>query len=55
MDPTLGRSWALRAAGVVGVDGWIEETGFSLGQREKRNSLALVVSLHTLSRMSFLL
>ena len=51
---TLGRSWALREAGVVGVVGWIEETGFSSGRREKRHSLAPVVSLHPLSRMLLL-
>ena len=50
----LGRSWALREAGVVGVVGWIEETGLSSGQREKRHSLAPVVSLHPLSRMFLL-
>ena len=52
--PTLGRSWALRAAGGVGVEGWIEETGLSSGQGEKRHSLAPVVSLHPLSRMFLL-
>ena len=47
----LGRVWALRAAGVVEVVGWIEETGLSSGRREKRHSLVTVVSLHPLSRM----
>ena len=50
----MGRSWALRAAGVGGGVGWEEETGLSLGQREKRHSLAPVVSLYPLSRMVLL-
>ena len=52
--PMLGRSWELRAPGGVGVDVWIEETGLSSGQREKRHSLDPVVSLHLLSRTFFL-
>ena len=51
---TLGRSWALRAAGVVGGVGRKDETGLSSGRREKRDSLAPVVSLHPLSRMVLL-
>ena len=46
-----GGSWALRSAVVVGVEGWIEETGLSSGCREKRHSLKPVVSIHPLSRM----
>ena len=52
--PTLGRLWALRSAGGAGEEVWIEEKGLSLGQREKRQSLAPVVSLHLLSRMPLL-
>ena len=44
----------MRAARGDGVEGWIEETGLSLGWREKRESLAPVVSLHPLSRISLL-
>ena len=54
-DPTLGGSWALRAAGGVGAEGWMEETGLSSGRIEKRQSFAPVVSLYPLSRMSLLL
>ena len=50
----MGRSWELRAAGVVEGVRWKEETGLSLGRREKRHSLVLVVSLHILSRMVLL-
>ena len=50
----LGRLCALREAGIVGGVGWKEETGLSSGCREKRHSLAPVVSLHPLSRMFLL-
>ena len=53
-SPTMGSSWALRASRVVGAEGSIEETGLSSGRREKRQSLAPVVSLHPLSRMYLL-
>ena len=38
----------------VGLQLGIEETGLSLGQREKRHILAPVVSLHLLSMMLLL-
>ena len=50
----MGRSWALRAAGVAGAEGWIDEIGWSSGWKEKRQSLAPVVSRHPLSRMPWL-
>ena len=50
----MGRSWALRAAGCAGAGEWIEEMELSSGHREKRQSLAPVVSCHPLSRMPWL-
>ena len=50
----MGRSWALRASGGVGAEGSIDEMRWSLGWRDKRQSLALVVSCHALSRMPWL-
>ena len=42
------------AAFGAGAEGWIDEMGWSSGQREKRQSLAPVVSRHPLSRMPLL-